>query len=820
MLYNYITIAVRNLLMYKGYSAINILGLTIGMASCILVLLFVQDEFQYDAFHKDASQIHRVVSKVSTQDGVESISVGVSGQLGPTMAEEFPDVEAYMRIYLAFDSVWFLNSKHVGLEDFCLADPNMFEFFSFVLLKGDAKTVLKKPFTAVISESMARKYFGQENPIGKVITAESGKFGGDYKVTGVMQDFPAHSTLQMDFVTATVQSGEVDKLWNTWYEMSSWRPIQTFVRLNAAASKADLELKLSDLARRNDTRGDARKTGSKFEYFLQPMPRIHLFSNADYGILAPQSGPDKVRNMYGDIKQIYLLSLIAVFVLVIGCINFMNSTTARSERRAREVGLRKVLGGHHKELIRQFLSESIFVALLALILALILVQLVLPAFNEFMGKSLSLVGGGQMLWFARFLGIAIFVGLLAGSYPAFYLSSFQPATVLKESFRVGGRGASIRKGLVVLQFSLSILLIIGTVIAYRQLAYMQNKELGFQKEHVVMLPIFFLDRLSGVAEKDQLVFRHQAVKEAFMAHPNVEAATMCRAPLGVYAGHHRILKIEGLDDAVRLPLQTVDDNFIDFFGIELIAGRNFRAEEMHQWAQQYIVNEAAVKAFGWSDPIGKEIQRRESIGTVIGVVKDFHHRSLHQSIEPLAFIPIHAYTASLALRIRTERFPETVSFLRDTWDQFLPNRPFEFFFLDTRLNRSYEAEQRLFKATGVFAIMAIGLACLGLFGLTAFMTEQRKKEIAVRKVLGASVASIMSIFLREFSILVLGANFIAWPIAYFLAFKWLENFAYRIDLAWWMFGLGGLLSLLIALLTVGYQAVRSALSNTVDVLRH
>ena len=825
MFQNYLIVAWRNLVRHKGYSLLNIVGLAAGMACCILVLLFVQDEFKYDAFHTQGDRIYRVISKIKTQEGTERVDAGTSGLLGPTMVDELPEVEASMRLWIYTDQVWLRTDKHVSLERFALADPNVFDFFSFPLLMGDSQTIFTDPYTVVISESVAETYFGDENPIGQMIKVENATFGSDYRVTGVMQDLPKYSTIKFDIVTATENRGPREQIWNAWTVLESWRPIENYVRLRAGASPEDVEPKLLNLVLRRYKDGEynVQNVGAvqpDLAYFLQPLSEMRLYSKANYGLTTLHRSTPYLRNIYGDIQQVYLLSAIAFFVLAIACINFMNLTTARSVGRAQEVGLRKVVGAYRGGLVQQFLGESVLLALVSLVLALILVSLVLPAFNGFMGKALSLSVARHGLWLLGLLVFAVVVGLLAGSYPAFYLSSFEPVTVLKGAFRTSGQGAFLRKGLVVLQFSISIMLIISTIVAYRQLTYLQNKNLGFDKENVIMLPMFRLDRQLGRSWQERLVFRHETVKQAFLKHPSIADATMFRFAVGQSGGHSRVLEPEGLGHAVRLPTQPVDANFVDFFNLEIVAGRNFKPDEMFEFGKHYILNEAAVQAIGWSDPIGKKIKRNNYEGTVVGVVKDFHHGSLHKKIEPAALITLNHLTAALVLRVRIEQFSELVPFLKETWQQFLPERPFEIEFLDETLNRLYQAEQRVGKAMGVFALVAIGLACLGLFGLAAFTAEQRTKEIGVRKVLGASVGQVVLLLSKEFTALVVVANVIAWPVAYYALNEWLQGFAYRTTLGVDVFLMGGGLAVLIAFLTVSTLAIRAAQTNPVDALRY
>ena len=795
MLRNYITVAVRNLLRHKLYSAITICGLAMGMACCILILLFTQYETGYDRFHGFAGRIYRVIRRVG--DEKVRFSGRTSAPLAEALQDNFPEVLAAIRVR---QDSWaaIQYGERTFTARLCVADASLLEVFTFPLLKGDPETVLAEPFSMVISEKAARTHFGNQEPIGQVITVETRSFTGKgaYTITGILRDLPDRSSIQFDFLTATPGRGRPGGPWHGWTD-SPWTPQETYILLREGALPGQLEQKLPGLVAQH--RGASAP--EHLTYHLQPLTRMYLHSQVDYGLQTS-----------GNIHHVYQFSALAFFLLLIACINFTNLATARSSTRALEAGLRKVVGARRGQLMMQFLGESLLLSLLALIVALALVELVLPRFSAFVRKDLGLFNN---LWVCLGVsGIVLGAGVLAGCYPAFFLSAFRPAQVLKGSLIAGPSGSWFRSGLVIFQFSVSIALIVGTLIVSGQVAYLNGKDLGFDKERVVIVRVF----TTRPALRDQ----YRTVKHAFLQHPNVRQATVFQGRLGWGPYRAEGVRPEGRagEDWAMMRL-AADGDFLATLKMDLVAGQNLSGEI----PGGVVLNETAVKTLGWDDPLGKRFGwrdgRQEQDGTVIGVVRDFHIRSLHEKIEPVFMVYTPPRFWYLALRIGPGNFRETLSFLEQTWSQFIPDHSLSWMFLSHgSWNKKYRAEMRFSQMMNGFSVLAIVIACLGLFGLASFTTERRTREIGIRKTLGASVPGIMFLLTGDLVKLVLFANAIAWPIAYYTMGYWLQNFAYRISVGTGFFVLGGALALGIALLTVSYLAAKAALANPVDALRY
>ena len=826
MFRSYLIATIRTLLKNRGLTAINILGLAIGMASVILIALYIQYEFSYDRHHVNATRIYRVFRTVSMEN-TTSVNSRASGALAPSLKRDFPEVQEAIRTQLL--TSWVKTDKHFFQQDMCVADREIFNVFTIPFVTGDPGTALTQPGSMVLTESMARKFFQNQNPIGKALQVDHEQLSGTvtYFVTGIVRDFPPSSTFYFDCLTATPRGALAD-MWSKWQPTGAFRPFFTYLLLPEGYDHRALEQKLPDLITRY--MGDEVRQTTR--YIVQPLTRVYLYTHPDLGL--------QFRD-YGNIKQVYAFGLVAGFILVLACVNFMNLSTARSSTRAREVGLRKVVGASRQQLIGQFLGESLLVALAAMIVALVVVELVLPWFNGFMQRDLVLHSSENLWWLVGLIGFGLAVGVIAGSYPAFVLSSFLPTQVMKGDWIPGSKHIGLRKALVVFQFAISIAFITGTVVVQEQLAYIQNKDLGFDKELIVGIPIFIYSRQLHHGGPEDLRRRIPTVKQVFMAHLNILKATATRFPQG---GSHLTdtFRAEGSDADWQMGLFDIDRDFLDFFNIELAAGRlapeppklpetiksfeewqeyEKKVRAYHEKGRPFILNETAAQHLGWDDPIGKRFKEKNGPeGYVIGVMKDFHVQTLHNAIRPVVFRVFTGGAKHLYLKLGTQNMQETLAFIEKTWHQFLPQIPFTFSFLNEDLTRvRYQNEIRTGNALTVFSGLTIFVACLGLLGLISFRAEQKTKEIGIRKVLGASVFSIFNLLAKEFVKLVIVACVIASPIAYLFAGRWLQDFAYRIDLHPVYFLIGGVLALLLALTTMTYQALKAARTNPVDALR-
>ena len=783
MFRNYLVIAVRNLLRHRLYSLINVASLVIGLVSCILILLFVEDELSYDRHHEKAERIHRVL---------QGSSARTSYPLGEFLHEKIPEVMEMVRISCKWERLVSLGEKRFKEPDFIYADPNVFDVFSFSLLKGNPHSALARPFSVVITEEMAEKYFGDGNPLGEVLRIDNRH---DYTVTGVLADMSHNSHFTFDFL-ATFSGAE-----KVFYQgmLDDWgvSNFYTYLLLYEQASTPALEAKMSSLVVQPIREKHPELTPPRL--LLQPLPDIHLHSAHLWGDIEPQ----------GNITYIYVFSAIAVFILLIACINFVNLSTARSFERMKEVGIRKVAGAHRLQLARQFMGESILLTVVALLFSLALIELLLPAFCALTEKELALFGSVSWGVWWKLAGIALCVGMAAGSYPAFYLSSFRPMEVLKGTSRSGQDGTLFKRVLVGLQFSISIALIAGAGIIYKQMEYMWLQDLGFEGEHVAVMNV-----PGGKIEM---------AKAQFEQHPGiVSLAAASDVPPDHYFRSAPIIPERAQERTEWMRVIAVDYNLIETLGLELVAGRNFSPAFGTDEEEALILTEKAVAALGWNSPadaLGKycEIDGERA---VVGVIKDFHFESLHSPLEPMAFQFRPGWTEILVLRMHSGQIPETLQFLKEKWAQLFPNWPFEYQFVDENFGRAYRVEEKTGKIVGIAALLAIGVASLGLFGLTSFTTRQRTKEIGIRKVLGASVPNIVALLSKEIGWLVAGANAAAWPAAYFVMQEWLENFAYKIDLGPGMFVLGGVLAFAIAGTTTAYLTIKAAFGNPIDLLRY
>ena len=781
MFKNYLKTALRNIKRQKIYSFINILGLAIGMACCILIFFWVQYELSYDRFHANADRIYRVLRVWPEENAYAPQGPGL---LGPTLKAEYPEIINVTRLFLPPNRP-LTHDNTVFRVNACGVDPSFLEIFSFPFVRGDVKTSFEDPDFIILTEETAKKYFGDEDPIGKVMRYEWWSRWLEFHVTGVIKNVPSNSHLQFEalipfrFVTASGMA--ID----TWDAIA----YHAYVLVDKNVDYRTLDAKISGILKKYDQKTTA-------EVRLEPLTRIHLH---DYF----GGGP---------VVYIYIFSTIGILILLIACINFMNLSTARSMTRAKEVGMRKIIGSSRRQLIQQFIGESILFSLIALLAAVALSQFLLPSVNLILGTTIpSQFSAATIL---ILIGTAFTTGIVSGSYPAFLLSSFRPVSTLKGSDQRTSRRSPLRKVLVITQFVVSIALIICVTIVYKQLHFVRNRDLGFQKTHILTLTM-------GGSFWD----KYRTIKQEMLSNPRILSMTRTNFafPSGYGAGN---VWWEGKEDNenIGMSIRSVDFDFQKTFEMKMIEGRFFSDEIQTDVLESFILNETAVKFMGLESPVGKafscSIPFAQGKGKIIGVVKNFHFQSLHRQIEPLILI-VHPYWFSHChFRISAEDFPATIAYIDKKLKELVPEYPFELRFLDEAIDRLYRTEQRVGNLVRYGAIIAVFVACLGLFGLAAFTAVQRTKEIGIRKVLGASVSSIIVMLSKEFTKWVLLANIIAWPIAWYAMNKWLQNFAYRIEIGWWTFILAGALALVIALLTVSYQAIRAATTNPVDSLRY
>lgn len=786
MLKNYLKIAVRSFKKHKGYSLINIAGLSIGIACSILVMLYVFNEISYDKFHEKANRIYRVAVSADIAD-MDWRQVYTPAILSPTLVNDFPEVENVTKLYNMRDQL--ITYKNHTFQDnkTLAAEPSFFDIFTFPMISGDPVTALQSPNSVVITQSIASKYFGLEDPVNKIIQIGENEF----KVTGIAKDVTFNSHFDFNFLVA-LETFEWSKS-TRWFNNS----FATYIILNEGFDYKKLQEKLPAFVTKHLY--DDNEDHNRWEYFLQPLTSIHLNSNL--------KGEFKAN---GSAAYVYIFSAIAFFVLIIACINFMNLTTAKSAKRAKEVGLRKVVGSVKSQLVRQFLSESIFLSFAALLFAILLVECFLPYFRNLIGEQLKLNYFENSYVLPGLIGLALLVGIVSGSYPAFYLSSFKPVSVLKGQLQEGMKDSNLRNGLVMFQFMISIILIISTIIVYNQMQYIQNKELGFDKEHVVV-----------IKNTDLLGNNTEAFKEALTSYPAILNVS------GSYTLPGRIfnnwgIKPEGLP-GTTIDFCVCDENFLNTLKMEMVEGRFF-SKDYQTDAQAIILNEETVEQFGWDKPIGKTFEMRRTTLTVIGVIKNFHYKSLHEKVFRMGLLPLRGVQnlseRYISARIRPDNIPSVIDKIKETWVSFSPQIPLDYSFLDDDYDRLYKHEQQVSKITSIFSFLAIFIASLGLFGLASFIAEQRTKEIGIRKVLGASVPGIIQMLSKKFLLLIFLANIIAWPSALFLMTKWLNNFAYKTSIGLSIFLFSGFLALFIAFISVGYQSMKAARANPVDSLRY
>lgn len=835
MLRSYFKIAYRNLLRHRAYSLINILGLAIGISSVILISLFVIHEFRYDRHHEHIDRLFRVIRE-DVNGSARTVGVTASGGEAHALATEFPGVEAVCRWYP--EPTWIANGRNGFMRQFVLVDTTAFDVFTIPFIEGDPETAFKQKNSAIITEETARLLFGEGPALGQTLSVHELNTKAPLLVTGVVEDQPVTTTTPFDVLSATLIGNKAGG-WNEWdfNKIYAGGP-EIIVLLREGADSAPIERALNELA------ANRNPMESTVRFHLRPLDDSHLYLRAEFGILG------SAWEGYGSIEEVYAYAAIAFIILLIACVNFMNLTTARATNRIREVGLRKVAGAIRTQIIYQFLGEAILLSLLAFLIACVVVDLGVGAFGNLIGRDLSwgvLRHSAALVLLLPIL--AALTGVIAGSYPAFYLSRFSPAEIMGSGPGGRPRGAAARRVLVVVQFGLSVVFLVSALVVRDQLEYVRTKDLGFDRERIVEIPIFRRSwEVHNSHPRYDLRWKFRQVKERALKIPNVLATTSSRFTQGVYATS---LAFETQGQEHRFSMFDVDEDYVDFFGLEVVAGRNLREtdlpprkleipphvppESIPPWAREslvypgkphFLLNESAAKALGWgSDVEGRSLRMKTDRsqgkpGVAVGTLRNFHIESLHAAIKPAVFRLFNGGFKFLYLKIGPNDVPGTIEHIRALWEELLPERPFEFAFLDDKILTShYEDEMRLSRTFGALSGLAIIVACMGLFGLASYIAEQKQKEIGIRKVLGASRGNIIQQLGGTFLIQIAIANLVGWPIAYWAMRGWLDGFAYRIDLGFTPFLLAAVITTILTALTISGRALSAASTDPVKAIR-
>ncbi len=791
---NQIAIALRHMSRQRGYTAINVLGLAVGLVCAILIFLYVRYELSYDRYHEKADRIYRVTLNDSARSPRE---------LGPVLQADFPEIRQFARLLPTLGTWIMKHEDRIYYEkNVYWVNKELFDVFTFPLVRGDPDHALEAPYTVVISEDTARKYFGDEDPMGKTIIADNGYML--LTVTGIMENIPKNSHFHADFLIS-LASGYDKFRWSgnaqIWYNTLFY----TYVVLPEGHPPSETQNKLPGFVEQHID-ADFLEDLGRFELTLQPVTDIHLYSH-----LENEPGANT------DISYVYILSAIGLFILVIASVNYVNLSTAQFAHRAREIGMRKVLGASRGQLMRQHLGESVLMTIVALLIALVAVYFLAPYFDALLGQPVTSFHALHSLWWFAMPAVAVFIGLLSGAYPALVFSSMRAIPGLKEGQPHQPGGAWSRKILVIAQFVISIALIIGTGILFSQLNFIQDRNLGFKKDQVIVIPTV-----------EDVAVNYQPWKDALLQHTGVDGVSQAITLPGLFGtvGRSSTGTIQRVEDPdhVRHDVQGFQAavDFVETMGIELLAGRTHRGAFRNdaEW-ENIVINEAALRVLGWERPeeaIGRQVRFASGYTqTVVGVVRDFHFRTMHLEIEPLVIF--HGTGLHLVVRIQPEDISSTLEFIEGTWSEFFPDFPFAYTFLDDDIDRLYRNEMRIGYFFGVFALVALILTCLGLFALVSFTVERRMREIGIRKALGASVRRLLALLSGEFVVLAVVANVFAWPATWLIMSRWLENYAYRIEVGWGIFFASGGVALAITLVTIGYHVTRTAYTSPAEVLR-
>jgi len=807
MFTNYLKIAWRNLIKNKAFSIINITGLAIGLACFLLITSYVTDELSYDRFYPNAQNIYRINSDI--RFGGANMHMPLSSDMaGQLMKKDYPQVENYTRIYTNNNNRLIKkNNDYINENKTANVDSTFFDVFQLPAIEGDVKHALDEPNTVVVTASTAKKYFGSTNVLGKTIEVKGDK-NPFYKITGVIKDIPEDSHFHFDFFF-TMRGVNYD-----WGQITSHN-FYTYLVLKPGTNYKVFDKNFDQYVEKYvfpyaskfmniSSMADFKKAGNSIQYSLIPITKIHLYSDRTME-LSPS----------GNIQYVYIFSAVALFILLIACINFMNLTTAYSSNRAKEVGIRKVLGTEKRNLVYQFLFESIMMVFLSLIIAIIIVRLVLPVFNNIANKEITISSLFSPYILPIIIALPFIVGLLAGSYPAFYLSSFKPIEILKGKLNLGSKSGGLRSALVVFQFAVSIILIVGTIVIYKQLNYIQTKNLGYNKDQVLVV--------NGISALNDNV---APFKNEVLQMPGVESGTISGyLPVSNSSRSDNTFSKESVMTSTNgFDMQNwyIDYDYIKTLGMKIVAGRNF-SRDFGSDSSAVIINQATAQVLGYANPVGQKVYQSQDDGktkplTIIGVVKDFNFESLHQNISPLCF-SLGGGAGLGIFKVHSANLSNLIAGIQNKWKTLAPGLPFNYRFLNESFDEMYRAEQRVGTLSIIFSVLAIFIACLGLFGLATFIAKQRTKEIGIRKVLGASVTSVTKMLSKDFIKLVIIACIIAIPLSYLAMNKWLQGFAYRIHISWWIFLIAGIMAILIALITVSFRAIKAAVANPVESLR-
>jgi putative ABC transport system permease protein len=797
MIKSHLKSALRILRKQKVYSMISIAGLALGMACSFIVLIYIDNEMSFDRFHRNADSIFRLVRKMPDIHGPST-----RNPMAPALKENFPEIELAVRTWPLTEPYTFrVGEKGFQQNGILFADPHFFQVFTYNFLSGDPIHPLESPLSVVLTKSAAKKYFDFDNPVGEILSFD-GKF--DMKVSAVIQDVPSNSHLQFEVVIPMERFNAIAG-YIYGYDASKYRitdawnagMLRTYLKLKKDADPRSLEQKFPAFLKKYAPYN--KELLDETEY-LQPIKDIHLHSSY-------RSATDKI----SDIKYIYGIIAIGLIILAMSCFNYINLTTARFSMRRKEIGIRKVIGAHRKQLIRQFMTEASVFFLTSFLLSFVMIVLLRPAVNSIFGFDISLEHFGKIFLLLFMFLIALSASLLSGIYPAFFFSAFQPLNIIRDGVKSKKHKRGIRSGFVIFQFSATICLLISTALIYQQVQYMKEKDLGYVKEQIVIVPI----------KDDEARDNQETIKQELIRQPGIVGISLSAAlPNKIQRSTTMDLIIEGDRKVFEMTNTTIDEDFLSLYEIDITQGRNFSREFPSDSEDSVILNESAVRTLNWQDPIGRELTIFGRQKTVIGVVKDFNFQSLHKEISPLALRNSGDPFLFASIRFSTDGIQQTLSGIEKIFNKFAPRTPFEYFFFDDYFENLYRAEENFGRAFRYFTFLAILISCLGLFGLAFFITEQKTKEIGIRKVLGASVSGIVGMLSKDFAKWSILANILAWPLAYLVMNKWLQNFAYRIDIGIKTFVLAAILALCIVLITVSYQSIKAAISNPADILRY